>query len=119
MSMKLTPAAATSTTTSFSPGVGVGRSSTRSTSTPPGRVTITARMRPSSPGARPWPQLLRVAHRPDARDPVARELEREHGDGDAVLLADQAGLAVDRTLQDGEAGCGPADPDAGARDRLG
>ena len=33
-------------------------------------------------------------------DPVAREAEREHRDRDAVLLGDQAGLAVDRTLQD-------------------
>jgi hypothetical protein len=42
--------------------------------------------------------FLGVAYYPDVLDPVAGDIEREHRHGDAVLLRDQAGLAVDRTL---------------------
>src|SRR5215204_219680 len=44
MSMKFTPAAATSTTTSRGPGAGASRSTTCRTSGPPGSQTTTARM---------------------------------------------------------------------------
>jgi hypothetical protein len=64
---------------------------------------------------RPGTEFLGVAYRPDVPDPVARDLEREHRDGDAVLLGDQAGLAVDRTLHERQAGYRPGDVDAGAR----
>jgi hypothetical protein len=51
-------------------------------------------------------------------DPVAEDLEREHCYGDAVLLGDQARLAVDRTLQERQSGCDAGDFGAGARDLL-
>ena len=41
-------------------------------------------------------EFLGVAYDPDVLDPVVGDLERKHGHGDAVLLGDQAGLAVDR-----------------------
>src|SRR5262245_42615362 len=49
---------------------------------------------------RPGPELLGVEHRPDVLDPVACHVEGQHRRGDAVLLSDQARLAVDRALQD-------------------
>src|SRR5207248_5020098 len=57
---------------------------------------------------RPGPELIGVAYRPDVRDLVVRDLEREHGHGDTVLLGHQAGLAVDRALQDRQAAGYPA-----------
>src|SRR5215475_10332225 len=67
----------------------------------------------------PGLELLGVAYCPDVLDPVACDLEREHGHGDAVLLGDQPGLAVDRTLQDRHvAGCSVGDFDPGAGDLL-
>jgi hypothetical protein len=54
---------------------------------------------------RPGPELAGVAYGPDVRDPVGSDVEREHRHGDAVELSDQAGLAVDRALQDRHAGC--------------
>src|SRR5204863_53854 len=57
---------------------------------------------------RPGAELIGVAHRPDVRDLVVRDLEREHGHGDTVLLGHQAGLAVDRALQDRQAAGYPA-----------
>src|SRR5207248_6160131 len=41
-------------------------------------------------------------------DPVVCDFERVHADGDAVQLSDQPGLAVDRALQDRQAGRCPA-----------
>ncbi len=49
---------------------------------------------------RPGAELVGVADGPDVLDPVAVDVEREHRHGDAVLLGYQAGLAVDRALQD-------------------
>jgi hypothetical protein len=43
-------------------------------------------------------EFLGVPNDPDVPDPVACDVEREHRDGDPVLLSDQAGLTVDRTL---------------------
>jgi len=66
---------------------------------------------------RPGPEFVGVAYCPDAGDPVACDLEREHRHGDAVLPGYQAGLAVDRALQDRHvAGCpgGEVDDIAGA-----
>src|SRR4051812_40703924 len=54
--------------------------------------------RPSA--RRPGTELLRVAYDPDVPDPVARDVEREDRQGDAVLLGHDAGLAVDRTFQE-------------------
>jgi len=51
-------------------------------------------------------------------DPPACDVEGEHGHGDAVLLGDQAGLAVDRALQDRQAGCLVGDTGQVARDLL-
>jgi hypothetical protein len=62
--------------------------------------------------------VLRVVYGPDMPDPVAGDLEREHRYGDAVLRGDQAGLSVDRALQDRQVGCGAGDFGAGARDLL-
>src|SRR6202042_3965254 len=56
----------------------------------------------------PGPELVGVANRPDVRDPVASDIERDHGHGDAVLLGDQAGLAVDHALQDRQVAGRPA-----------
>ena len=69
---------------------------------------------------RPGPQLLGVAHCPDVGDPVVCDVEREHRDGDAVLLGCQAGLAVDRALQHRHvAGCSGRQLGQVARDLLG
>jgi len=43
-------------------------------------------------------ELLGVADGPDAIDPVAGDVEREHGQGAAVLLSHQSRPAVDRAL---------------------
>src|SRR5215813_8470051 len=67
----------------------------------------------------PWPELVGVADCPDVLDPVARDVKREHRHGDAVLLGHQPGLAVDRALQDRQAGCPAGDVEAGAGDLLG
>ena len=40
---------------------------------------------------RPGTEFLGVAYDPDVRDPVARDVEREHRYGDAVVLSYQAG----------------------------
>src|SRR5262245_16076609 len=68
---------------------------------------------------RPGPELVGVPYCPDVRDPVACDLERGHRHGNAVLLSDQAGLAVDRALQDRKAGCPVGEIDRVARDLLG
>jgi hypothetical protein len=49
---------------------------------------------------RPRPELPGVAYCPDVGDPAACDVECEDGHGDAVLLSDQAGLAVDGALQE-------------------
>jgi hypothetical protein len=51
-------------------------------------------------------------------DPPVCDLEREHRHGDAVLLGDQAGLAVDRALQDRQAGWPAGEVGQVARDLL-
>src|SRR5262249_2330269 len=56
---------------------------------------------------------------PDVLDPVPCDVERGHRHGDAVLLSDQAGLAVDRALQDRQAGCPVGGGEHVARDPLG
>jgi len=53
--------------------------------------------------------LSGVEYDPDVLDPVACDVERVHRHGDAVALGDQAGLAVDRALQDRQAGARLAD----------
>ncbi|MDG9675946.1 hypothetical protein [Micromonospora sp. DH14] len=60
-----------------------------------------------------------MAYRPDALDPVAYDLEGVHRYGDAVLLGDQAGLAVDRTLQNRQIPKSALEVDQGAADLLG
>src|SRR5271156_579878 len=67
---------------------------------------------------RPGPEFLGVAYGPDVLDPVAGDLEREHRHGDAVLLGDQAGLAIDRALQESQARCPADDIEGGAGDLL-
>jgi hypothetical protein len=52
------------------------------------------------------------------RDPVAFDVEREHGHGDAIVLGHQAGLAVDRARQDCQAGCPAGDIDQVVRHLL-
>jgi hypothetical protein len=69
--------------------------------------------RPSRAGA------VGVADRPDVGDPPACDGEREHRHGDAVLLSDHTGLAVDRPLQERHvAGCPAGEIDQVARDLL-
>jgi len=52
-------------------------------------------------------------------DPVASDVEREHRHGDAVLLSDQAGLAVDGAFQEHNVAERPVgDLDPGPRDLL-
>jgi len=51
-------------------------------------------------------------------DPVACDVEREHRHGDAILLSDQTGLSVDRTLQNRKVRCPAGDIEDGARDLL-
>src|SRR5260370_793197 len=68
---------------------------------------------------RPRPEFLGVAYGPDVLDPGACDLEGEHRHGDAVLLSDQAGLAVDGPFEERSvAGCPAGDFDPGARDLL-
>src|SRR5260370_23744108 len=66
----------------------------------------------------PGPELVRVAYRPDVRDPVACDVECVHRHGGAVLLGDQAGLAVDRALQDRQPCCPAGEVEQVARDLL-
>ena len=56
---------------------------------------------------RPGAELVGVPYGPDVLDPVTVDVEREHRHGDAVLLSHQAGLAVDRALQDRHVAGGP------------
>jgi hypothetical protein len=52
-------------------------------------------------------------------DPVACDVEREHGHDETVLLGHQAGLAVDGAFHERHGAGGPAgDFDPGARDLL-
>jgi len=51
-------------------------------------------------------------------DPVACDVEREYRHDDAVLLGDQAGLAIDRALQESQARCPADDIEGGAGDLL-
>src|SRR5215471_15917111 len=74
--------------------------------------------RPAS-ARRPEPELVGVPYCPDVLDPVPCDVERGHRHGDAVLLSDQAGLAVDRALQDRQAGCPVDGGEHVARDPLG
>ncbi len=57
-----------------------------------------------------------VPYYPDALDPVARDVARQHRHGDAIKLGHQTGLTVDRTLQDRQVGCPAGELDEGARD---
>src|SRR6185312_6703486 len=50
----------------------------------------------------PGPELVRVADSPDVGDVVACDVEREDGDGAAVPLGDQAGVAVHGSFEDGQ-----------------
>ncbi|MGV9304309.1 hypothetical protein ACWENQ_15780 [Nonomuraea sp. NPDC004354] len=68
---------------------------------------------------RPRAELVGVADGPDELDPVACHLERLHGYGEAILLGDQAGLAVDRTIQDRQVAEFTLEMDQGAHDLLG
>jgi hypothetical protein len=56
------------------------------------------------PASRPGPELVGFEYCPDVRDLVVCDVERVHRHGDAVQLGHQAGLTVDRTLQDPHAG---------------
>ena len=68
----------------------------------------------------PAPELVGVAYGPNVVDPATREAEREDRHDDAVLLGYQAGLAVDRVLEERHAAGWPAgQPDEVARDLLG
>src|SRR5215831_11585144 len=68
---------------------------------------------------RPGTEFLGVAYYPDVLDPVARDVEREHRHGEAILLSHDTGLAVDRTLQERHvAGRPVGELDPGARDLL-
>jgi hypothetical protein len=60
-----------------------------------------------------------VAPYPAAPDPVGGDFEGEYRHRDAVLLHDQAGLAVDRALQERHVGVPElGDLDPGPRDLL-
>src|SRR5258707_15213289 len=68
---------------------------------------------------RPATEFLGITYGPDVLDPVASDVEREPRHGDAVLLSDQTGLTVDRTLQERHVAWRPVgDFDPGARDLL-
>src|SRR5664280_945865 len=81
MSMKLTPAAATSTRSWPSPGSGVGRSSTASTSGPPSRWTTIVRMPPALPRQATCQRWWRCCD-------VAGTAEPLHGEDDTVSGVD-------------------------------
>ena len=51
-------------------------------------------------------------------DPVACEIEGHHRHGDAVLLTDEAGLAVNRALHHGQTGCPVGEIGGGPRHLL-
>src|SRR5712691_1739669 len=91
--------------------------------TPAAAVTMTAAERTTlkkcASARRPRPELAGVADSPDAADPVAGEVERDHRHDDAVQLGHQAGLAVDRALQDRQAGYPAGEIEGIARDLLG
>src|SRR6185437_3377534 len=53
----------------------------------------------------PGPEFVGVAYGPDAGDLVVGDVEGEDGDGGAVVLDDQAGLAVDGAFEDGQRWC--------------
>jgi hypothetical protein len=50
----------------------------------------------------PGPELVRVAYDPDVADVIVCDFKGEDADGGAVPLGDQAGLAVDGSLEDGQ-----------------
>ena len=79
-----------------------------------GQATGPHRARRVASSRGPGPELVGVADCPDVLDPVARDVEGEHRHGDAVLLGDQAGLAVDRALEERQAGCPAGDVGAGS-----
>ena len=68
----------------------------------------------------PGAEFFWVADDPDAPDAVGCDVEGEDGDDDAVLLDDEAGLAVDGALEERRvAGDAATDLDPGAGDLLG
>src|SRR5271169_2110740 len=67
---------------------------------------------------RPGPELLGIEYYPDVLDPVACEVEGHHRHDDAVLLSDEARLAVYRALQDCQTGCPAGEIGGGAGDLL-
>lgn len=68
---------------------------------------------------RPGTKLAGVAYCPDVPDAIACDVEGEHRHDDAVLLSDQAGLAVDCALLERQAGHRAGDVDGVAGDLLG
>jgi hypothetical protein len=75
---------------------------------------------------RPEAEFLGVEYRPDVLDPAACHVERIHRHGDAISLSYQAGLTVDRTLEERHGGgrlAGEVDEEVGdllaAFDRVG
>ena len=80
-----------------------------------GRPDRDGRASACGPGA----EFVGVTHDPDVPDPVASDVEREHGHDQAVLLGHQAGLAVDGTFQERHrADCPVRDFNPGTRDLL-
>src|SRR5215475_7284991 len=71
-----------------------------------GRTEVDAKLPARLGAGRPGAQLAGVQHGPDVLDPAVGDVERQHGDGDAIELSDQAGPAADGALQDGHAGGG-------------
>src|SRR5215469_13392050 len=69
------------------------------------RLRARAQGRLAASACSPGPELVGVADGPDAGDAVAGDLEGEDGDGGAVELGDQAGLAVDGAFGDGQVWC--------------
>ena len=67
---------------------------------------------------RPAPELVGVAYGPDVPDPVACDVDRHHGDGDALLLSHQTGLTVDRALHERQVGHSAGHVEGVARDLL-
>ena len=65
---------------------------------------LSSRMRPprGTSACGPGSEFVGVAYGPDIGDLVARDVEGEDGDGAAVVLDDQAGLAVDGAFEDGQ-----------------
>jgi hypothetical protein len=73
-----------------------------------------SRMSARGPGA----ELVGVAYGPDVGDLVTGDLEGEHRDGDAIVLGDQAWLAVDRAFEDGHSWCAGGEVSQVAGDLL-